>query len=934
MASIIPGYEYDIFISYRQKDNKYDGWVTEFVDNLKRELEATFKEQVSVYFDINPHDGLLETHDVNASLKEKLKCLVCIPIISLTYCDPKSFAWEHEFKAFIDQTSKDRFGLRVTLPGGNVANRLLPVRIHDLDDSDIKLFESELGAVLRSIDFVYKETGVNRQLRSKDDDVIKTPNQILYRDQINKVAHAIKDIIEGMKLSETHGLVKDKDIQVRESSKKKEPLIDEPVQQSIGKSEPETVIKENKPGRKEKLLFRKIKFLIPFVSIIIALFVIVFLVLNRRFKVRWAKEVALSQIEQLINKENINAAFSLVQKTEKYISDEPKLRELSALVTSKLTIITDPPGADVYIREYSDIKGKWKKLGKTPVISVKMPGSSFLLTSSFYLTRIEKPGYENILAVTAGDTLFRKLFIKGTIPPGMIYVEKYWDELKKAGLKENSGFFMDQYEVTNKQFKEFVDNGGYRNPQYWKNKFIKNNKILTLEAAISEFRDKTGQPGPATWEAGDYPDDQDNYPVSGISWYEAAAYAEYAGKSLPTADHWYSGAGFNYFSIKFYSKIVSISNFNDKGPELGGKFCGIGCFGTSDMAGNVREWCWNETPAGHIIRGGGWDDAPYMYEYRSQLPSFDRSAKNGFRCVQYIDREVIPESAFQKIGIDAERDFSREKPLPESTFRIYKNQFLYDSTALNSAIENRDESPVDWITEKITYNAAYEDERVIAYLFLPKNATPPFQTLIFYPGLGAFYEKDLVKSLETKWYIDYLLKSGRAVMCPVYKGTFERYDPLIMTFQGHQYTNWLIKWVKDFRRSIDYLETRKDINNSKLGYFGVSWGAFMGGIIPAVEDRLAVSILNMGGFYSITSIYPEADQINYVSRIKIPVLMLNGKYDMTFPLEKSVIPFYNLLGTPTKDKRLCVYETDHYVPKNEMIKETLNWLDHYLGPVK
>jgi len=100
MSGIIPGYNYDIFISYRQRDNKYDGWVPEFVENLKKELEATFKEKISVYFDINPHDGLLETHGVDESLKEKLKCLVFIPIISRTYCDPKSFAWEHEFSAF------------------------------------------------------------------------------------------------------------------------------------------------------------------------------------------------------------------------------------------------------------------------------------------------------------------------------------------------------------------------------------------------------------------------------------------------------------------------------------------------------------------------------------------------------------------------------------------------------------------------------------------------------------------------------------------------------------------------------------------------------------------------------------------------------------------------------------------------------------------
>ena len=145
MASIIQGYEYDIFISYRQKDNKYDGWVTDFVENLKRELEATFKEEVSVYFDINPSDGILESYDVDASLEQKLKCLVFIPVISRTYCDPKSFAWNFEFKSFVKSASNDRFGLKVTLPNGNIANRVLPVRIHDLDSNDIKLYESELG---------------------------------------------------------------------------------------------------------------------------------------------------------------------------------------------------------------------------------------------------------------------------------------------------------------------------------------------------------------------------------------------------------------------------------------------------------------------------------------------------------------------------------------------------------------------------------------------------------------------------------------------------------------------------------------------------------------------------------------------------------------------------------------------------------------------
>jgi hypothetical protein len=196
MASLIPEYEYDIFISYRQKDNKGERWVSEFVSALETELESTFKEDITVYFDINPHDGLLETYDVDASLKKKLKCLVFIPIISRTYCDPKSFAWENEFKAFVEQASGDKFGLKLNLPNGNVVSRVLPVRIHDLDITDMKLCESVLGSMLRGVDFVYKSTGVNRPLRPVEEHPHDNLNKTYYRDQINKVANSIRDIIQ------------------------------------------------------------------------------------------------------------------------------------------------------------------------------------------------------------------------------------------------------------------------------------------------------------------------------------------------------------------------------------------------------------------------------------------------------------------------------------------------------------------------------------------------------------------------------------------------------------------------------------------------------------------------------------------------------------------------------------------------------------------
>lgn len=199
MASIIPGFEYDIFISYRHKDNKYDGWVSKFVDNLKRELDATFKEQISVYFDSNRDDGLLETHNVGLSLTSKIKSLIFIPVLSQTYCDANSFAWQHEFITFNTITLNDDFGREVKLANGNVANRVLPVRIHELDPSDERMLFDIMNTQLRSIEFIYKLPGVNRPLEPEDDG--RNNNPYFYRDQINKVANACKEIISGMKVA-------------------------------------------------------------------------------------------------------------------------------------------------------------------------------------------------------------------------------------------------------------------------------------------------------------------------------------------------------------------------------------------------------------------------------------------------------------------------------------------------------------------------------------------------------------------------------------------------------------------------------------------------------------------------------------------------------------------------------------------------------------
>jgi len=219
--------------------------------------------------------------------------------------------------------------------------------------------------------------------------------------------------------------------------------------------------------------------------------------------------------------------------------------------------------------------------------------------------------------------MMRVLDKKVSIPQEMVRVSSTELRIGKFG-----DFLIDKYEVTNKQFKEFVDSGGYRDQKYWKHEFLKDGRVLTWEEALEEFVDQTGRTGPATWEAGDYPEGRDDFPVTGISWYEAAAYAEFVGKNLPTGYHWSIALG-NYTPLLqtkgFSTVLVPHSNFKGKGPDPVGKNQGITSYGAYDMAGNVREWCWNKTSQGRLVRGGAWNDNTYMYGNWSQAPAFDRS---------------------------------------------------------------------------------------------------------------------------------------------------------------------------------------------------------------------------------------------------------------------------------------------------------------------
>ena len=652
---------------------------------------------------------------------------------------------------------------------------------------------------------------------------------------------------------------------------------------------------------------------------------------NRLAKIRWAREEAIPEITRLFHGqqvEGITVAYDLACKAERYIPNDSSLNKLMKRISWYSSIHTNPPEANVYRKAYTAYADKWEFVGRTPIKSIRLP-------FAYYRWKIEKTGYEIVTFTSKfAPTLYRILDKEGNIPKGMIRV--LGDSID--GIGKFDDFFIDIYEVTNKQYKEFVDNGGYQKPEYWKHPFIKDGRVLTWKEAMFEFRDATGRPSPSTWKAGDYPDGQDDFPVSGVSWYEAAAYAEYSRKSLPTVFHWEIAAGqYNRIHTWFLSQTIRLCNFNGKGPAPVGSYQGINSCGAFDMAGNVREWCWNESPDGRFILGSAWNEVPYRYQARVQLSPFNRSETNGFRCVKYLDKNKIPETAFKPITIGTFRDYSKEKPVSDDIFQVYKNMYNYDSTDLDPVVEWKDESSEDWIRERITFNAAYDNERIIAYLFLPKGGTKPYQTVVYFPGVGAQQEtssKNLKYEIRDFYDIcDFIVKNGRALMYPVYLDTYER-GVQTSGFGSYQWTQLEIKQVKDFRRSIDYLVTRPDINTEKLAYYGLSSGGWMGIIISAVEERLKVSILYSGGLTKSGYDAPECDPLNFAPRIKIPILMLNGKYDYSFPMQISQIPLYQLLGTPKKDKFHKTYEADHFIPTNELIKEVLGFLDKYLGPVR
>jgi dienelactone hydrolase len=677
------------------------------------------------------------------------------------------------------------------------------------------------------------------------------------------------------------------------------------------------------------------------IALVLGVAISLFAYFSRRSRVHWAQEHALPRIAELVEREEYSGAAALVAQVEKYIPDDADLKELAAHATRTLTISTTPPGAEIFVKDYTDIKGDWRSLGVTPLKDVR-------ISRAFKRWRIEKQGFETVEGcdIIEGSRYVRQvdpidldlnLDPQGSLPAGMVRVrigeikdhddlplDKYSPsifEIRHLKGTRIEDFYLGKYEVTNREFLKFVDSGGYSDRTFWKHDFTDGTAILSWEEGMARFVDRTGLPGPATWENGTFPAKQEDYPVSGVSWYEAAAFAEFEGKSLPTVYHWDVAAG-----AKSSHLIIPLSNYSLDGPAKVGFYSGMGPYGNFDMAGNVKEWCWNGIEGRRVTLGGSFDEHEYMFYSADAVSPFSRTHRHGFRCAVYPNERGPAEATTFDLPPSRIRDFSSTKPVSDHEFDILRSVYDYEDAPLEPVIDYSDESHPDWTRQRVTYKTAYYDDRMIAYLFLPKNSDPPYQIIIWFPGGGALNYQHIED--YTMGAVDYIVRSGRAVIYPIYMGTFERRDRAYRSIPKKEAYTLL---YKDLCRSIDYLETRSDIDVDKLAYTSFSWGTHLAAIFFSMEKRIKTGILASGGFYPVKP-EPMIDQVSFIGRVTQPILMLNGKYDYLVP---EVLPraFFEMLGTPEEHKRLVFYPSDHSIPRAARIRDTLAWLDKYLGPV-
>lgn len=650
---------------------------------------------------------------------------------------------------------------------------------------------------------------------------------------------------------------------------------------------------------------------------------------------RRARSDGIAELDEYIAEGGWEDAYRTAVELNNVIPGDSELADRWSKFSVRTTLESSPPGARIYRRPYRG-SDDWQMLGVAPLVDIQVP-------FGFSVLRAELEGHDPVLQVIGGHMNYAEtlstdnwqsksgdlapelmhLDPTGTLPEGMLRVPGWRQEIDDKPFSLND-YFLGRYEVSNLEFKEFVDAGGYERQEYWVHPIVNDGDDLAWNDAISGFLDTTGRLGPSTWIAGDFPAGKGGHPVSGISWYEAAAYARFRGLQLPTIHHWRRA-----FAAGTFAAMLPESNLTSGATVPVGSTGSISWAGNFDMAGNVREWVFNAVGKRRYVLGGAWNDDGYRYRVTDQafsLSPLDRQAGNGLRLALIRDEPAAIAAARVPVSSRKLWDITAAGQVSDEVFEAYRINFEYDRTPLNATSEILGSGRL-MTHELVEIDAAYSSLRLPIHLYLPIAASPPYQVVLYWPGAIA---RELERYEDFKFQFDFLLKSGLAVAFPIYYSTFGRRDigAAVESTGTAAYRDVTIRAVKDLRRAVDYLQTRPDIDTQKFAFFGHSWGAGMGAIALAVETRFRASV-----FYTLAipgRPRADIDPASYLKRIRTPVLMISGEYDPFVSLEEARSTF-DLIGTAPADKRLIVAPSGHFAPYDLLVRESLAWYDQKLG---
>ncbi len=675
----------------------------------------------------------------------------------------------------------------------------------------------------------------------------------------------------------------------------------------------------------------------------------------RSANLRWAT-AQLPQIVALADAKRYFDAFDLAVTVEPYLPGDPTIAGLMPTISDTMSATSDPPGAQVYLKRFApDASGalpERRLVGMTPLTNVRIARGEYVLS-------MEKDGYAPVERTVSGVTIRagaltilpppirveRTLIQADRMPARMVFVPGgdyrlvAWSRPTDRRVRI-SDFFIDKYEVSNQDYKDFINAGGYVKREFWKHPFVKDGRSISWDDAMKIFVDRTGLQGPREWSNQSVPEGRADHPVTDVTWYEAAAYADFRGKRLPTVYQWEKGARNGVLGAAgvtimpwgvFYPGDLLAHRANFGGgplPVTSSEF-GMSTFGAYNMAGNVAEWTLNDSSEGFIATGGAWNDPTYTFAQYGGRPGFFSSSKLGFRLVRPADDTAGDQGGAR---IEITQEIPEYAPSTAARFNTLAATYRYEKTALDARIEETIDTP-EWKREKITFTGA-DGERAIAYLYLPNHVARPLQVLHYVPaGDVDSGFRSITGAMDDR--MAPFVKSGRAAFGVVLKGYIERLAPEGTVVPGGttvEYAERSVSRITDLRRGLDYLETRPDLDPARVAFFGPSAGAQIGLVLAAVEPRYrAVVMIGAGLPIGWVPVIAEANPINFASHIRAPKLIVQGRYDEDTALRTAAEPLFRLMVEP---KRMVLYDGGHVPTNDVLMSATSGWLDEVMGSVR